>query len=134
WKEKQIMPSEHVHSHSQTRPTHDGHRSTSSINSTDSPSTTPPQHSKAKTQKHVVGGGRVHARVPSSKGLHKLTKAHGNDGSHDNLKRLARNSSGTNLKKNSSHVSLKRNRSSADVPKRPKSSEGQVKRPASVHF
>jgi len=133
-KEKQTMPSEHVQSQSQTRPPQGSHRSTSSINSTDSPSTTPPQHGRAKTQKHVVGGGRVHARVPSSKGLNKLTKAHGNDGSHDNLKKLARNSSGTNLKKNNSHVSLKRNRSSADVPKRPKPSEGQVKRTASVHF
>jgi hypothetical protein len=77
----------------------------------------------------------LHSRVPSSKGLHKLTKAHGNEGSHTDLKKLGKNSSSTtSLKKDSSHVSLKRNRSSADVPKRPKSSQGQVKRPTSVHF
>lgn len=128
------MPSEHAQSQSAQRPELGGYRSTSSINSqTDSPSTTPPHHNgKQKGHKHVVG--RTHARVPSSKGLHKLTKAHGNEGSHTDLKKLPRNSSGTSLKKNSSHVSLKRNRSSADVTKRPKSSQGQVKRPASVHF
>ena len=128
------MPSEHLPSQSQTRPALDGRRSTSSINSqTESPSTSPPQHGKPKHQKHVVGG-RGHARIPSSKALHKLTKPHGNEGSHTDLKKLAKNSSATSLKKNSSHVSLKRNRSSADVSKRPKSSQGQPKRPASVHF
>ncbi|KAH8684692.1 hypothetical protein BGZ60DRAFT_398103, partial [Tricladium varicosporioides] len=130
------MPSEQTQSQaqSQTRPPLSGHRSTNSVNSqTGSPSTSPP-HSKAKGQKHVVHGGRIHTRVPSSKGLHKLTKAHGNDGSHTDLRKLGKNSSATNLKKNSSHVSLKRNRSSADVPKRPKSSNGHSKRPASVHF
>ena len=130
------MPSEHLPSQSQTRPALEGHRSTSSINSqTDSPSTTPPQHGKQpKGHKHVVHGGRLHSRVPSTKGLHKLTKAHGNEGSHTDLKRLTKNSSSTSLKKNSSHASLKPNRSSADLSKRPKSSHGQVKRPASVHF
>lgn len=136
------------------RPDLVGHRSTSSIHSqTDSPSTSPPQgqHKTSKPHKHVVG--RTHARVPSAKGLQKLTKAHPND-SHENLKKqgrnssatkLARNSSGTSLagKKNSSHVSLKRNRSSADVVKRPKSSgsqsqgEGKVKeekKATGVHF
>ncbi|KAL2069698.1 hypothetical protein VTL71DRAFT_14377 [Oculimacula yallundae] len=126
------MPSETFNSQSQTRPSLGQHRSTNSIHSqTDSPSTTPPQHGKPK--KHVVGGGgRGHTRVPSSKALHKLTKAgHGNEGSHTVL---ARNSSSKDLKKNSSHVSLKRNRSAADVPKRTKAAQEQEKRPTSVHF
>lgn len=128
------MPSEHAESQSAQRPELGGHRSTNSIHSpTDSPSTSPHQHNtKAKGHKHVVG--RTHARVPSSKNLHKLTKTHGNEGSHTDLKKLNRNSSATSLKKNSSHVSLKRNRSSADVEKRLKSSHGQEKRPTSVHF
>lgn len=127
------MPSEHLPSQSQGRPAHGTQRSTSSIHSqTDSPSTTPPQHSHKK-QKHVVGAGRTHARIPSNRSLVKLTKAHGID-SHTDLKKLPRNSSATSLKKNNSHTNLKRNRSSADVPKRPKSSHGPDKRPASVHF
>ena len=137
------MPSEYAQSQSQLSQKADlpNRRSTSSIHSqTDSPSTTPSPH-KQKAHKHVVG--RTHARVPSSKGLHKLTKAHGNnEGSHTDLKRLNRNASATSLKKNSSHVSLRRNRSSADIPKRPKSSQGQgqgqgqgqLERPTSVHF
>ncbi|RDW75168.1 hypothetical protein BP6252_06310 [Coleophoma cylindrospora] len=109
------------------------HRSTSSITNTndDSSSSTPPQH-KAKGSKHVVGKHphQIHARVPSSKGLHQ--HKHGG-GSHTDLKKAA--TSSTNLKKNSSHVSLRRNRSVADVQKsRPKSSHGGVKRPTSVHF
>lgn len=73
----------------------------------------------------------MHTRVPSTKGLTKLTKAHGNDGSHTDLKKLAKGGgSSTNLKKNSSHTTLKRNRSTADV-KRPKSSGGPK---GSVHF
>lgn len=36
-------------------------------------------------------------------------------GSHDNLKKLGRNQSATNVRKNGSHVSLKRNQSSGDV-------------------
>jgi hypothetical protein len=116
------MPSENPPSQ---RPSLGGQRSTSSVHSaTDSPSTSPAQQGKQKGTKHVVGA-RGHARVSSNKGLHKLTKAHGNEGSHTDLKKLGRNSSSTtSLKKNSSHVSLKRNRSSADVSKRP----------ASVHF
>ncbi|KAG0651298.1 hypothetical protein D0Z07_1752 [Hyphodiscus hymeniophilus] len=124
------MPSEHAQS--PQRPELGGRRSTSSIHSqTDSPSTTPPQP-KTKGHKHVVG--RPHARIPSNKSLHKLTKVHGNEASHTDLKKLPRNSSVTSLKKNSSHASLKHNRSSADISKRPKSSQGQVKRPTSVHF
>src|SRR5271156_6017354 len=98
------MPSEHLPSQSQTRPALGGQRSTSSVNPspTDSPSTTPPPHGKVKQQKHVVGAGRGHARVPSSKALHKLTKAHGNEGSHTDLKKLTRNSSATSLQKNNS--------------------------------
>jgi hypothetical protein len=128
------MPSERLPSQSQGRPAHGTQRSTSSIHSqTDSPSTTPPQHTKTKPLKHVVGAGRTHARIPSNRSLVKLTKAHGND-SHTDLKKLPRNSSATSLKKNNSHTNLKRNRSSADVSKRPKSSHGPDKRPASVHF
>jgi hypothetical protein len=128
------MPSEHAQSPSARRAELGDHRSTSSIHSqTESPSTTPPHHnSKSKAHKHVVG--RTYARVPSTKSLHKSTKAHGNEGSHTDLKKLNRNSSATSLKKNSSHASLKRNRSSADISKRPKSSHGQEKRPTSVHF
>jgi len=100
---------------------------------TNSPSTSPATHTTKKT-KHVVGhgnGGRTHTRVPSKQGLTKLAKGHGNDGSHTDLKKLAKGGgSSTNLKKNSSHVSLKRNRSAADV-KRPKSSSGAK---GSVHF
>jgi len=127
------MPSEHLPSQSQQgRPAHGTQRSTSSIHSTDSPSTSPPQHNHKK-QKHVVGTGRTHARIPSNRSFSKLTKAHGNDSQTD-LKKLPRNSSASSLKKNNSHTNLKRNRSSADVPKRPKSSHGPDKRPASVHF
>lgn len=130
------MPSEHLPSQSQGRPAHGTQRSTSSIHSqTDSPSTSPLHNTKPKIQKHVVGAGRAHAhaRIPSSRSLVKLTKAHGNDSQTD-LKKLGRNSSATSLKKNNSHTNLKRNRSSADVPKRPKSSHGPDKKAASVHF
>lgn len=127
------MPSEHPQSQSH-RPSLSGHRSTSSIHSNDSPSSTPPQHGKTKSQKHVVGGGRVHARVSSSKNIHKLSKTSHAEGSSDNLKKLGRNSSATHLKKNQSHVSLKRNQSSSDVAKKSKSSHGTTKRPSSVHF
>lgn len=130
------MPSEHPQSQSH-RPSLSGHRSTSSIHSqTDSPSSTPPHHAKTKGQKHVVGGGRVHARASSSKSIHKLAKtSHANEGlSSDNLKKLARNSSATHLKKNHSHVSLKRNQSSSDVPRKSKTAHATTKRPSSVHF
>lgn len=111
------------------------HRSTSSTHSqTHSPSTTPPQQTKQKGHKHVVSTGRIHTRASSSsKGLPKLTtKAHGNEGSHTDMRKLTKNSSATTLKKNSSHANLRRNRSTADVPRKLK--EVQVKRPASVHF
>lgn len=127
------MPSEHASQ--QQRPPLGNQRSTTSIHS-DSPSTSPAQHSKHKAPKHVVGG-RTHTRVPSNKSVHKLTKLDRNEGGSQadlNLKKLPKNSSTTSLKKNSSHVSLKRNRSSAEIHKRPKSSHGQTKRPASVHF
>lgn len=138
------MPSEQLHlqsqsqSQSQTRPALATQRTTTNSGS-DSPYGSP--HGKANrvhSHKHVVGAGRgIHARVPSSKGLHKATgsKTHiATEDSHTDLKKLSRNSSATSLKKNSSHVSLKRNRSTADIPKRPKSSQGQDKRPTSVHF
>ncbi|CZS96098.1 hypothetical protein WAI453_009746 [Rhynchosporium graminicola] len=134
------MPSETYASQSQTRPSIGQHRSTNSIHSeqTNSLSTTPPQYGKPKKHGHVVGGGgRGHARVPSSKALHKLTKAaHANDagGSHTDLKKLARNTSSKDLKKNSSHVSLKRNRSAADVQKRTKAAQEQEDKRRSVNF
>ena len=126
------MPADHAQS--AQRPELGGHRSTSSIHSpAESPSTNSLHlNGKTKAHKHVVG--RPHARIPSNKSLHKLTKAHGHEGSHSDLKKLTRNSSATSLKKNNSHASLKRNRSSADIPKRPKSSQGQEKRQTSVHF
>jgi hypothetical protein len=63
----------------------------------------------------------------------KLTKAHANEGSYTDMKRLTKNSSSaTNLKKDSSHSNLRRNRSSADVTRRVR--EEQPKRPVSVHF
>jgi hypothetical protein len=131
------MPSEQLNSQSQTRPGLSTHRSTTNSGS-DSPYGSPHGKPKVHTHKHVVGGGRgVHARVPSSKGLHKLTssKVHmATEDSNNDMKKLARNSSATSLKKNASHVSLKRNRSTADIPRRPKSSHGQGKRPNSVHF
>ncbi|XXG96093.1 hypothetical protein Hte_002372 [Hypoxylon texense] len=102
------------------------------------------QHHRSKTQKHVVGGTgtRLHARVPSSKGLHKhhaastskltrrppspspentpsLAQSHHRRASSDI--KLQRDSSASNLKKDPSHSSLKRNRSHADIGKRPKS-------------
>ena len=118
-----------------------GGQSTNSINS-DSPSTgtspPPQQGAKPKAQKHVVhhSNSKQHKRVSSNKGLHKLTKVHGNDGSHTDLQ-SKRNASATNLRKNNSAVSLKRNRSAAEVGKRPKSSGGvksERKVNTSVHF
>jgi len=101
---------------------------------------------RQKHHKHVVGGGggRIHARVPSSKALHKQhtnhhrrrtsspdravllaqLSAHRRTGSDV---KLSRDSSSTNLKKNASHTSLARNRSHVDVTKRSKSST-QLKR------
>ncbi|KAK0709513.1 hypothetical protein B0T26DRAFT_615547, partial [Lasiosphaeria miniovina] len=106
-----------------------------------------PSHYRAKTQKHIVGGGgRFHARVPSTKALHKhhaapsTTKLNRRQGSlsperaaagplvsshrratSSDLK-LARDASSSSLKKNSSQTSLKRNRSQADVTKKSRSS------------
>ncbi|KAK2627916.1 hypothetical protein QTJ16_002562 [Diplocarpon rosae] len=130
------MPSEPHVSFSQTQLSPSRQLPTASVTSpTDSLlSHSPHQHGKPKTQKHVVGAGRTHARVLSNKGLHKLAKPHGADGSHTDLKKLARNASSTTLKKNSSHVHLKRNRSSADIPKRSKASNDQGQGTASVHF
>ncbi|KAI1141297.1 hypothetical protein F5Y05DRAFT_372001 [Hypoxylon sp. FL0543] len=101
------------------------------------------QHHRSKPPKHVVGGGatgRHHARVPSSKGLHKhhvsstskltrrvpspspermpmVTQSHRRATSDV---KLQRDSSPPNLKKNSSQSSLKRNRSHVEIGKRPK--------------
>lgn len=131
------MPSEQSqsqsHTQSQTRPPL-SHRSTSG---SDSPYGGSP-HGKAtssKLQVHKHHVGRGHARVPSSKALHKSTgsKVHiARDDSNVDLKKLARNSSATSLKKNASTVSLKRNKSAADVTRRPKSSQSQKR--SSVHF
>ncbi|KAK4199765.1 hypothetical protein QBC40DRAFT_175644 [Triangularia verruculosa] len=111
--------------------------------------TSQPQH-RVKSQKHIVGGGasRLHARVPSSKGLYKhhgaaptakLNRRQGASFSPDKDERgfaLASNrqhhrratselkltgDSASNLKKNVSQTSLKRNRSQADVNKKSKS-------------
>ena len=98
-------------------------------------------HSRQKHHKHVVGGGagRIHARVPSSKALHKQHPHHQRrrTSSPDRAALLAqlashrrtgsdvklpREPSATNLKKNASHTSLARNRSHVDVTKRSKSS------------
>ncbi|KAG7286584.1 hypothetical protein NEMBOFW57_008895 [Staphylotrichum longicolle] len=108
----------------------------------------PPLHHRSKSQKHIVGGtgGRLHARVPSSKGLlkhhtaastTKLNRKHGSLSpdqgagaalaSHHHRRatselKLTRDPSSTNLKKNPSHTILKRNRSQVEVGKRNKSS------------
>ena len=102
------------------------------------PHTQAHHHPRPKAPKHVVGGGRLHARVPSSKGLHKhhasnstsklnrrqaspspergptITTAHRRATSQDLQL--------THLKKNLSHTSLKRNRSHVEVGKKTKSS------------
>ncbi|KAI8180747.1 hypothetical protein KHU50_002868 [Colletotrichum sp. SAR 10_65] len=101
------------------------------------------QH-RSKPQKHVVGAGRLHARVPSSKALH---KHHGSTASKLNHRRIAspsperkptfaathrrvqsdaklsRDSSSTNLSKNTSSTSLRRNKSHGEVNKKSKSSD-----------
>ena len=99
------------------------------------------QTHRPKHQKHVVGGGRLHARVPSSKALHKhhattsvskLTRratspsperrpTNTHRRSTSDVK-LARDPSSSNLKKNSSHTHLPRNRSSPSIGKKSKSS------------
>ncbi|KAL2162205.1 hypothetical protein VTH06DRAFT_7118 [Thermothelomyces fergusii] len=116
----------------------------------DQPQQQPPQqYHRAKSQKHVVGGatgGRVHARIPSTKAFQKhhaaastakLTRKHGSLSpdrgagaalaSHHHRRatselKLTRDSSATNLKKNTSHSNLRRNRSQAEVGKRSKTS------------
>lgn len=112
----------------------------------------PHPQQQRKHQKHHVAGARLHARVPSSKGLYKnnattsSTKLNRRLTSPDpeptstqpsthrrNLSsevKLPRDPSGTNLKKNASSSSLKRNRSHADVAKRTKFA-AQLKRSAS---
>lgn len=115
------------------------------------------QHRKHQT-KHHVAGGRLHARVPSSKALNKHTNSsskltrrltspspeRGSTAStlltsssstshrrhHSSEVKLARDLSATNLAKNASQTSLKRNKSHVDVGKRSKSS-GNLKRSAS---
>ena len=119
------------------------------IDFADQPQQHPPQqHHRAKSQKHVVGGaggGRLHGRIPSSKGLHKhhvaapapkVNRRHGSLSpdrgagaalaSHHHRRatselKLSHDLSGTNLKKNTSQTNLKRNRSQAEVTKRTKS-------------
>lgn len=116
-------------------------------NSDQPPPQPPPQQHRAKSQKHIVGGGpggRLHARVPSSKGLYKhhatasTTKLNRRQGSvspdrdrpsqqhrrtTSDLK-LARDPSATDLKKNPSQTSLERNRSQVNIGKKTKSSTG----------
>lgn len=104
---------------------------------------------RAKQHKHVVGGGRIHTRVSSSKALHKahitssaaklkrqkspsperplmLASTH----RRQSEVRLVRDPSASNLKKNSSHTSLKRNKSHIEVGKRAKSG-ANIKRASS---
>ena len=104
------------------------------------------QQPRVKSQKHVVGGvGRLHARAPSSKALHKHNatasssklnrrqgspspdRGAGNLPAHTHRRatsdnKIQRDSSSTNLKKNLSSTNLKRNRSHVDVNKKSKSS------------
>ena len=97
------------------------------------------QASKQHQKQHHVG--RLHARVPSSKGLSKQLSS-ANSHSQQNRRsgspssqrpsshrratsdvKLPRNSSSSNIPKNSSQSNLKRNRSHGDVHKRNKSSD-----------
>lgn len=99
---------------------------------------------RAKSSKHVVGGigSRLHARVPSSKALHKhhtatstakLNRADpadtagaasqsGHRRTTSDLKLSGDAPGSTHIRKNSSHTSLKRNKSHAEVGKKTKSS------------
>lgn len=99
-----------------------------------------PHHRVNKSQKHIVGGGtggRLHIRVPSSKGLHKhhaapstakLNRRHGSL-SPDRETGLAttghhhhrRATSDLKLARDPSHTNLRRNRSQVDTGKRTKS-------------
>ncbi|KAK1759649.1 hypothetical protein QBC47DRAFT_113087 [Echria macrotheca] len=103
------------------------------------------QHHRSKSSKHIVGGGRLHARVPSTKALHKhhattsttklnrrrslspdqttappLASTHRRTTSDLKLGQDA--SVASHIRKNSSQTSLKRNRSQVDVGKKSKSS------------
>ncbi|CCF34821.1 hypothetical protein CH063_06739 [Colletotrichum higginsianum] len=110
-------------------------------------------HQHRSKQKHVVGAGRLHARVPSSKALH---KHHGSTATKLNHRRqaspspdrnraaaaghrrvqseakLSRDSSSANLSKTASAASLRRNKSHGEVNKtgKVKSSE-KLKRTSS---
>lgn len=111
------------------------------------------QRTHHKPQRHHVGGGaRLHARVPSSKGLSKhntsasstklnrrvtspsperstgLPASHRRH--HSSEVKLSRDPSTTSLKKNHSQTSLKRNRSQVEVAKRTKP-QSQLKRSSS---
>lgn len=85
-------------------------------------------HTVAKTS-HPHGHGHGHTRAAAG-------------GSTDNLKKLGRNASATNVRKNSSHVSLKRNQSSGDVSRNKalklaaeeRKEEGKRRKEGGVHF
>ncbi|KAM7223962.1 hypothetical protein V8F06_000435 [Rhypophila decipiens] len=101
---------------------------------------------RVKSQKHVVGGvARLHARVPSSKALHKhhasasSSKLNRRQGSPSperapgypvapthrratSDQKIPKEAASTNLKKNSSHTALKRNKSQLEFGKKSKSS------------
>ncbi|OLN95997.1 hypothetical protein CCHL11_07106 [Colletotrichum chlorophyti] len=119
------------------------HQESDSTNS--DPAVREHHHHRSKPQKHVVGAGRLHARVPSSKALH---KHHGSNASKLNHRRqpspsperhshratpghrrvqseakLSRDSSSANLSKNASASSLRRNKSHGEVNKKIKSSD-----------
>ncbi|KAH6681199.1 hypothetical protein F5X68DRAFT_212115 [Plectosphaerella plurivora] len=132
---------------------HDSETSQASDHTRDSGTSRDHQHHhhRPKHQKHVVGGAnRMHARVPSSKALH---KHHGASTSKVNVRRhmspsperkattsghrrvqseakLSRDSSSSNLRSNTSSASLRRNKSHVEVHKRTKSSD-KLKRTAS---
>ncbi|KAH8884594.1 hypothetical protein GQ53DRAFT_382330 [Thozetella sp. PMI_491] len=110
-------------------------------------------HHRPKSQKHVVGGGtggRLHARVPSSKALHKhhatssTTKLTRRASSPSPERRptpahrrstsdvkLSRDPSSSNLKKNSSHGHLPRNRSTPSIVKKAKPQPNPTEAPRS---
>ncbi|KAK3303277.1 uncharacterized protein B0T15DRAFT_269267 [Chaetomium strumarium] len=101
------------------------------------------QHHRARSQRHVVGGvagGRMHARVPSSKGLHKhhaatsTAKLNRKSGSlspdrgaglasayHNHRRTTSELKLSRDPQKNAPHSNLKRNRSQIEVGKKTKS-------------
>ncbi|KFH45431.1 hypothetical protein ACRE_037360 [Hapsidospora chrysogenum ATCC 11550] len=107
----------------------------------DSPSESHPRHKLHQKQHHVVG--RLHARAPSSKGLHKQhtrrpesrpasptehvqlpqTKRASSHRRTISDVKLPRQASSSNISRNTSQSSLKRNRSHGDVHKRSKSTD-----------